>query len=271
MMKATEEAESNFRIILLVPFFITTFVISWAILGSYIVFPRQVSAWAGPLTGEHPLFFAAVWAPAVASLSIIVSMRGLSGLRAFLVRVTLWRSTWLWYAFIVAGIPAVFFAGSCIKGTGFPGISVPGNDGLLWMAMGLSIIKGPVEELGWRGFALPLLQRKLAPVWAGLVLGCTWGLWHLPAFIASGTQQSGWSFVPFFAGTVAISLIMTALFNASSGSILLPAMMHYQLINPLWPDAQPYDTLFLILIAVLILWFNRKTMFAREKGLTRVI
>jgi hypothetical protein len=48
--------------------------------------------------------------------------------------------------------------------------------------------------------ALPLLQRKFAPIWAGLILGAIWGLWHMPAFLLSGTQQSEWSFTAFFAG-----------------------------------------------------------------------
>ena len=87
----------------------------------------------------------------------------------------------------------------------------------------------------------------------------------------SGTQQSAWSFTPFFAGTVAISLIVTALFNASRGSILLPALMHIQLINPIWPDAQPHDTLFFVAAAVLVVWFNRKAMFSREGAVMEVI
>ncbi|MCK7511306.1 MAG: CPBP family intramembrane metalloprotease [Desulfobacterales bacterium] len=63
-------------------------------------------------------------------------------------------------------------------------------------AMFFMAIKGPVEEFGWRGFALPLLQRKMAPIWAGLLLGIIWGFWHLPAFLLSGTPQSAWSFTP---------------------------------------------------------------------------
>jgi membrane protease YdiL (CAAX protease family) len=139
------------------------------------------------------------------------------------------------------------------------------------MALLLVAIKGPIEEFGWRGLALPLLQRKFAPMWAALILGIVWGFWHLPAFLLSGTQQSAWSFTPFFAGTVAISLIVTALFNASRGSILLPALMHFQLINPIWPDAQPYDTFFFVAAAVLVVWFNRKAMFSRERAVMEVI
>ena len=140
-----------------------------------------------------------------------------------------------------------------------------------WHPLLLAVIKGPIEEFGWRGLALPLLQRKFAPIWAGLMLGIIWGLWHLPAFLLSGTQQSAWSFTPFLAGTVAVSLIMTSLFNASRGSILLPTLMHFQLINPIWPDAQPYDTLFFVLAAIMSVWFNRKTMFNRKGAVTKVV
>ena len=33
------------------------------------------------------------------------------------------------------------------------------------------LLIGPIEELGWRGVALPLLQRRFSPLWAGLILG----------------------------------------------------------------------------------------------------
>jgi len=87
----------------------------------------------------------------------------------------------------------------------------------------------------------------------------------------SGTQQSEWSFTAFFAGCLAISVIVTALFNQSHGSILLSALFHFQLMNPIFPDAQPYDTYLLIAVASLIVWRNRKDMFTKEGSITEVI
>jgi hypothetical protein len=130
---------------------------------------------------------------------------------------------------------------------------------------------GPIEEFGWRGVALPLLQRKLSPFWAGLILGCIWGAWHIPAFLLSGTPQSAWSFGPYFIGVVAISVLLTPMFNAARGSLLISALFHFQMMNPAFPDAQPWDTLMFTIAAVIIVWLNRRKMFQRGSGVTDVL
>ena len=66
-------------------------------------------------------------------------------------------------------------------------------------------------------------------------------------------------------------MIVTPLFNRSGGSILLPAFFHFMLNNPIWPDAQPYDTYLLVPAAVLVVWYNRKTLFTREGAVTDVV
>lgn len=253
------------------PFLLISFGLAWTILGLYVFLPERMGSIFGQLTGNHPLFYLAVYAPAIAAFTLVARTAGLAGLKRFLSRALLWRCSAAWYAFLILGIPLIFIVGSAIRGNlftePFPFTSPPS----LLAALLLAAIKGPMEEFGWRGLALPLLQRKFAPLWAGLILGVIWGLWHLPAFLLSGTQQSQWSFTAFFAGCLAISVIATALFNRSRGSILLSAFFHFSLMNPIFPDAQPYDTYLLIVAAAIIVWRNRKDMFAREGAVVKVI
>lgn len=254
----------------LIPFLLITFVLTWSILALFIFLPEQMTRYVGALSGEHPLFFLAVWAPAIAAVLLILSKAGPQGLTRFLSRLSLWRAGVMWYVFLLVGIPAIFYLGAAWKGT----ISDPlpfATASSVVTALLLGLIKGPLEELGWRGFALPLLQRRLSAFWSALLLGIIWGIWHLPAFLASGTQQSGWSFLPFFIGTIAISVIITALFNATRGSLLLAAFMHFQLMNPIWPDAQPYDTYVLSVVALVLVWAKRKEMFTRARGVQEVV
>jgi membrane protease YdiL (CAAX protease family) len=130
---------------------------------------------------------------------------------------------------------------------------------------------GPIEEFGWRGVALPLLQRRFAPFWAGLILGIICAVWHVPAFLMGGTPLSDWSFLPYFGGVVAIYVILTPFFNAARGSLLIAYLYHFQMMNPIFPDAQPWDNILWMGIAVVVVWLNRSTMFQRGEGVTEVL
>jgi len=255
----------------LVPFLLITFMIAWGILALYIFLPDQMAGVFGQLTGQHPLFFLAVWAPAIAAFIVVLYHTGISGLARFLSRFLLWRCSPWWYAFLIVGIPLVFIAGAAMRGTLLTDPFPFATASSMLIALGLAAIKGPIEEFGWRGVALPLLQRKFAPIWAGLVLGVIWGLWHLPAFMLSGTQQSQWAVAPFFVGCIALSVIVTPLFNASRGSILLTAFFHFTVMNPVLPAAEPYDTYILVVVAMVIVWLNRKTMLNRQHAVTEVV
>jgi membrane protease YdiL (CAAX protease family) len=254
----------------LAPFLLITFGIAWGILALYIFWPGPVGALFGEISGHHPLFILAVWAPAVAAFILIPRYGGRAGLRRFLSRIFLWRCHPAWYGFLL-GLPLMFYAGAAVKGNLFTDPFPFTSGTALLAALATTFVLGPVEELGWRGLALPLLQRRFAPIGAALLLGVIWGVWHLPAFLLSGTPQSAWSFTPFLVGSVALSLMVTPLFNASRGSLLLPYLFHLQLINPIWPDAQPYDMIFVVAVALVVVVLNRKTMFRRTGAVTQVI
>ena len=254
----------------LIPFFAIAFGLGWGIIAILILFPQQMEAIFGPMGYTNPLFILAVYSPAIAGIILVLRHHGFKGLSSFFRRITLWRMPASWWVFLVIGIPAVFYAGAAIKGTiAEPFPFSPWYKLLPALAVGLVI--GPIEELGWRGVALPLLQRRFAPLWASLILGVIWGLWHLPAFFLSGSPQSAWPFVPYFIGVLAISIILTPMFNTARGSILIAALYHFQMNGPVWPDALPWDSLVFAAVAVVIVLLNRKKMFTRAGAVTQVL
>ncbi len=252
-------------------FALLTFAITWGIAGGYIIFPERAAATFGELEGAHPLFFIGTWGPGIAGIVLVLAYGGARGLRAFLSRLFLWRCGAHWWLLILVGLPLVFMAGSLIKGGPLLAPVPEEGVGLVFVLMFIMLFLGPVEEFGWRGVAQPLLQRHIAPFWAGAIIGLVWGFWHLPVFYLAGVVHAEWDFLTFFIGTITLAILVTPIFNASRGSLLLPMLFHWQLIIPFWPDAQPWDTWILVALAVVIVWLNRETMFSREGAVTAAI
>jgi membrane protease YdiL (CAAX protease family) len=254
------------------PLFVAiTFAITWGIAGFYILLPDLAVSWFGEINGSHPLFFLATWAPAIAAFILVIAYGGLAGLGAFLSRVPRWRISPEWVAFILVGIPLVYTAGSLIKHGPVLAPLPPEGPGPMVAVLFMMLFLGPIEEFGWRGVAQPLLQRRVTPIWAGIIIGVTWGVWHLPAFYLSGTVYSGWSFAPFLIGNIVLAVIVAAILNSGRGGLVWPMLFHWQLIIPFWPDAQPYDTWIFVAAAVVVVWLHRDEMFTRANAVTEVI
>jgi len=254
----------------LIPFLALTFGLTWGLAALLILFTDQIVAIFGEISMSNPLFILAVYSPGFAGVFLVWRHYGLKGLGSFFQRLTLWRASTFWWVFLILGIPAIFYTGAALKGT--ISDTFPFSPWYrVFPALVLALFLGPIEEFGWRGLALPLLQRKFAPFWAGLILGIFWSTWHIPSFLMSGTPQSAWSFAPYFAGVVAISVILTPFFNDARGSLLIAVLYHFQMMNPIWPDAQPWDNLLMAIIALIIVFLNRRTMFKRGSGVTDIL
>ena len=244
----------------LIQFLAVTFAITWS-LAAVLIF----------VTDSTLVFLIAVWAPGLVGIFLVGRQYGRKGLRSFFRRFTLWRMPMAWWLYLLVGFPAMIYLGAAIKGTlsdPFPFTSVP--EALSAIALSLFLL-GTNEEFGWRGVALPLLQRKFSPFWAGLILGVIWAAWHIPAFFISGLQYESWAAVPYFGGVIALSVILTPMFNSSRGSLLIAYLYHFQMMNPFFPDAQPWDSLFVAIVAVVIVVLNRRTMFKKGAGVTEVL
>ena len=279
MSKLNEVRESNNEIYTggnpmktktLIPFLALTFGLTWGIAAILIFFYDQVVAITGEISMSNPLYILAVYSPGIAGVLLVWRHYGTRGLRSFFKRLTLWRAPFKWWLFLILGIPAVVYTGAAIKGTIGDPLPVSSWTAVL-PALVLALFLGPIEEFGWRGVAQPVLQRRFAPFWVGLMLGILIAVWHIPAFLLSGSPLSDWSFVPYFGGVIAVYVILTPFFNAARGSLLIAYLYHFQLMNPIFPDAQPYDNFLWIAIAVIVVWLNRRTMFRRGEGVQEVL
>ena len=77
-------------------FLLISFGLAWGIIGLYVFLPEHMEAAFGQLTGNHPLFYLAVYSPAIAAFALVAHAGGVAGLRLFLGRVLLWRCSAAW-------------------------------------------------------------------------------------------------------------------------------------------------------------------------------
>jgi membrane protease YdiL (CAAX protease family) len=88
-----------------------------------------------------------------------------------------------------------------------------------------TFLGGPVpEEPGWRGFALPMLQKRHGPFLATVILAPLWAAWHLPMFLVEGwTTSTPWEFLLILLG---VSFLLTAAANLSRFGVLVAMVLH---------------------------------------------
>jgi membrane protease YdiL (CAAX protease family) len=90
---------------------------------------------------------------------------------------------------------------------------------------------GTLEELGWRGFALPVFVGAVGSLWwPTLVLGVAWWAWHIPREVPALLHQPNWrrfvtSQAQFVLLCVALSGLMTVAWH-HTGSVWPAVMIH---------------------------------------------
>lgn len=90
---------------------------------------------------------------------------------------------------------------------------------------------GPLgEEGGWRGFALPRLQRRFDPLVASVIIAALWGFWHIPLHLTGyygpvfGNPLGG--ILQQVLSTFPLAVIFTWLYNRSQGNLLVMVLLH---------------------------------------------
>lgn len=112
------------------------------------------------------------------------------------------------------------------------------------------------EEIGWRGFAQPYLQKKYSPLITGLIIGIIWSAWHAPMHFNGAYGDGWWGFLIRFSYNVPFGIIYTWYYNKSQknllGAIILHSFMNiYPYITPIFPGSDIYS----IVIYYIFLFF----------------
>jgi len=119
------------------------------------------------------------------------------------------------------------------------------------------------EETGWRGFALPRLQKRTSPLIAALSIAFFWVPWHFFGWQAEGQPVSTLQYwIVMYIGHVLLSVLIVWIYNRAKGSILVAGFTHAatntaQAFIPVQSIQSLYLTLFvaaLVLILVDRMW-----------------
>ena len=249
----------------LLAYFLIAFAFTWSfhiainILGIPFAFDLSSPAMA--------LYLIGLMGPLVAGIVVSALLNGGAGIRALLAQGVKWRFPLRWYLVAILSIPSLYLFNVVIFFN-----SVPPDMG--WLVVMPVLIFGQIwvviaEEFGWRGFALPRLQRRFGSLGATLILGPSWALWHLPMFFVAGSPQYSddvpvslaiYTVIIFFT-----SIIFTMVYNRSGSSVLACMLLHASFNIAAFTIQLPPNvniTAYLIIaLGIVSIWFLDRPLF----------
>lgn len=222
-------------------FFLLAYAFSWifwipqALAAHGIAIPTGAAAFlSGP-------FNPAPFGPLVAALLLTFLTGGWKGIIGLLKRGVDFRFKKIWLLPILL-LPPLIFTGAILLSVSTG--TTPLDSSVLSTPIAaivapvmILLTAGPLqEEFGWRGYALPRLQRRFTALVSSLILGVLWWLWHLPlVFIPDKFMVSR---LPLFAALmveiVLVTILFTWIYNNTGGSILAAMLFHTFMNWSIW-------------------------------------
>jgi len=212
-------------------FFVFTFCWSWIMwLPLILVGSGIMYRWNGLLsTMKIPILVLGVFGPAMGAVFSIRTINGKGEASKFLTTFFDFRfgcRTWL--------IPAVLLFMSTVVAWFVPELF--GKDRLPMLLPSVFIFPvywlfmvfggGGQEEIGWRGYILPHLEKRFGTIWGSLILSIVWALWHLPLWLIPGTSQSFMNFGGFMMLTFGYSFLFSWGLKKAGNKPLAALVMH---------------------------------------------
>ncbi|HEY8086823.1 MAG TPA: CPBP family intramembrane glutamic endopeptidase [Polyangiaceae bacterium] len=200
----------------LLTFFAIVFVATWLLqLPALLV---QHGVLTGPVDPYLPPVVVGYFVPVIAAVVLSLPRLGGDGVRALL-RPFGARVSAGWALLALAHPAALLLAGMTVARL----VAGP-QAGLVFYPPGAAQVAAMLvipfnEQIPWRGFAFPPLERRLGPLGASLAVGTGWGLFHLQkqSLLGAGIalDVALWTLLLMVAGTVVFTW-----FHRRTGSML---------------------------------------------------
>jgi membrane protease YdiL (CAAX protease family) len=219
----------------LLAFYLLTLATAWS-------FWIPVAASSRPLLPAHMpplLLVVGAFGPSLSAIVLMAVEQGRAGIRRLLGPLLKWYVGARWYlvAFL---LPAAVYVSAAALYVLLGGVIPPYAGAIPWHLLPVYFViallfVGPLqEEVGWRGYALPILQSRMSALSASVVLGSLWAFWHLPLFWTTGPGHPNVSFGLFATAVMALSILFTWVYNNTRGSLLIILLFHASFNFTLW-------------------------------------
>jgi len=215
--------------------------------------------------------------PLLAAIIVSGAEGGKPAVRTLLGKVLKWRVGIRWYLAALLGYPVLFLValGLDLLLGGAPSWRSSDLSGIHMPYWFLLVIMPPFvlgEEIGWRGYVLPRLQRSRSALSASLILAVLWALWHVPSFLTRGSIHDGYPFHLFITWLVLMTIIFTWLYNNTGGSVLhtwfLHVVMNYSgFLIPASMRSSVFVGVLILAAALLIVTVAGPARFSRQPSL----
>ena len=208
-------------------YLVMTFGITWV---AWWPLASLIPAGAGVFTNRtfSALYIAGGLGPTLAALIAVALTPGEGSLRAFAASLMHWRVPLAWYLVAFLLPPTVAFTLDLLAAwfgaqePSFPAFRDLSRVPLIFVTM---ILGGGLEELGWRGVAQPMLERRFSRLASAAIVGVFWALWHLPLFFIHGVPQYGADFHLFAADVIGNAFLLAWIYGGTR-SILVCILFH---------------------------------------------
>jgi membrane protease YdiL (CAAX protease family) len=182
---------------------------AWYFGGLLVVYVAALAAFwpRGGAELNETVYLFVMFAPTVGAL-----------LARFLGPGVIWWGRPSWWM-VIALLPIVAVLGAYLLGAGAGWYAMDGD--ILRSALTGSVVSISTagllavgEEIGWRGFLWPLLRNRYSFLWASLIIGIVWWIYHVP-FILTGWYGSLAGLPAFTAGIAGFTLFAGVLTDRS--------------------------------------------------------